>query len=195
MRVVAGAVLFVVGCGAGGGTLAGAGGNMGMVMTGGGAISGGTLTGTGASIGTPTGAGAAIGTGVGIGGVGNGPGGVTCGAVGTPAQPLPPDILIALDTSSSMNDDLGNAACAGGCGQSSKWAAAADAINSAVANTASRVSWGIQLFATKDVNLCGSAPGVYVDTPSRQMIFRRYRSSSDASCPEPRSPRGTTFAA
>ena len=164
MRVVAGAVLFVVGCGAGGGTLAGAGGNMGMVMTGGGAISGGTLTGAGSNSGTPTGAGAAIGTGIGIGGVGNGPGGVTCGAVGRPAQPLPPDILIALDTSSSMNDDLGNATCAGGCGQSSKWAAAAAAINSAVAATAGRVNWGLELFATKEANLCGAFPGVNVDT-------------------------------
>ena len=44
-----------------------------------------------------------------------------------------------------------------------KWAAAAAAINRVAASTGGRVNWGIELFATEDINLCGSAPGVYVD--------------------------------
>lgn len=130
MRALAGAVILMVGCGAGGGTLAGAGGSRGM--------------------------------GTGIGGLG-GLSTWDCAMVTVPPRELAPDVLIALDTSSSMNDDLSSATCVGGCGQTSKWAATAAAINSVVASTASRVNWGIELFANKDVNLCGASPGVFAD--------------------------------
>ncbi len=138
MRVLAGAVMFVAGCGAGGGTLSGTGGDTGI--------------------------------GTGSGGVGNFPG-MGCGAVAT-AELLPPDILIALDASSSMNDDLANMACVGGCGQASKWAAAVAAITNVVTSTASRVNWGLELFAIQPASVCGSYTGVNVnvDTSSAPAI-------------------------
>ena len=113
--------------------------------------------GCGAGGGTLTGAGGNTGTGTGAGGMANVPG-MNCAEVPAPARPLPPAIVIALDASTSMNDDLTNMACAGGCGQSSKWAAAVTAINSVAASTGNRVDWGLALFG------CGTYTGIYVDT-------------------------------
>jgi hypothetical protein len=143
IRVLVGLAIVCVGCGGSGGTLTGAGGNT------------GTRTGIGGftgSIGGFTGLAATSGF------------GMQCGA--TPSAPplLPPNVLIVLDTSLSMNDDMNNMSCQGGCGQSSKWAAAVSAINAAVADTLGTVNWGLELFATEGVAACGTWTGVYVDT-------------------------------
>jgi hypothetical protein len=62
---------------------------------------------------------------------------------------VPPELLIVLDTSASMNDAF-DGACAGGCRERSKWAAARAAINDALIY--SPASWGLKFVAeTRDV--------------------------------------------
>jgi len=85
--------------------------------------------------------------GVGLsGGTGTGARGMNCAAYRNQVQPLPPDILIVLDTSASMNDAF-DGPCAGGCGVRSKWAAAVSAIDSVVGTARSTVNWGLKLIA------------------------------------------------
>ena len=144
LRVLVGLAIVCVGCGGSGGTLTGAGGNAGNGSGGftgslGGIIGGGPNT-----------------------GVSNFNGTNNCGEP-KPAQPKPPDIMIVLDASSSMNDDMTNMTCAGGCGQRSKWADAVASINTVVADTALAVNWGLELFATEGVSACGTWTGVHVD--------------------------------
>ncbi len=139
------AVGLALGACGGGGTLTGAGGNM--------------AAGRGGRGGTPP-----ISTGSG-GGTG------VTGAAGTGgwidpteeaclkdyvAQPVLPTLLIVLDAAASMNDDMSHATCAGGCGLDSKWALAADAINTAIADPDERASWGIELFGLNKTNVCSA---------------------------------------
>lgn len=72
---------------------------------------------------------------------------VTCGSVVELLQPIPPDILLVLDKSGSMNNTPDNQSCPGGCGASSKWAQVTTAIERVVGTTSS-VNWGLKLFAT-----------------------------------------------
>jgi hypothetical protein len=63
------------------------------------------------------------------------------------AQAVPhPDILILLDASGSMNDDIDDVRCDGGCGGTSKWAQAAAALRSLVPETDTIVNWGLRTF-------------------------------------------------
>ena len=57
-----------------------------------------------------------------------------------PAVPVPPNLVIGLDTSSAMNDRP----CAG-CDAMSRWASAVDAINQTVRVTEQDVRWGLEL--------------------------------------------------
>jgi hypothetical protein len=120
--------------------------------------------GTGAS-GGPLGTGNASGTGlVGGGAAQNGQGNVTgmnCREVMQPLAKLPPDILIVLDASGSMNDDPSNTACTNGCGATSKWAQMTPAINQVVAATDMTVNWGLKFFADTDAT-CGVGNNVAV---------------------------------
>ena len=97
----------------------------------------------------------------GVGGVSGAGAGTTCGAVPYSTQPIPPDILILLDASGSMNDDTANNTCNGGCGATSKWAQATPAINAVVADTDGSIRWGLKFFADTDVT-CGVGSGVAV---------------------------------
>jgi hypothetical protein len=106
-----------------------------------------------------TGMGGTINT-LGIGGFAGGIG-MQCGAVNTPARQLPPDILILLDASGSMNDDADNNVCSNGCGASSKWALATSAINAVVAETDGSIRWGLKFFADTDAT-CGVGNNVAV---------------------------------
>src|SRR5262245_13097471 len=89
-------------------------------------------SGAGASSGGPLGSGASNGGGlVGGGAAQNGHGAVTgmnCAAVQQPVAKLPPDILIVLDASGSMNNDIADMSCNNGCGATSKWAQMTPAI-------------------------------------------------------------------
>src|SRR6185503_14259676 len=69
-----------------------------------------------------TGAGASSGTGsTGGGGSGSTPD-ANCGVIQQTPTRVQPDVLIVLDASGSMNDDINNAQCSNGCGATSKWA-------------------------------------------------------------------------
>ena len=98
-------------------------------------------------------------TGIGnFGGTTSGSGGVA-GQVGCATFPkssskLPPDILIVLDASGSMNEDQTNTSCGNqGCGATSKWALMVPAINQVVTDTQMEVNWGLKFFA--DSGSCG----------------------------------------
>lgn len=73
--------------------------------------------------------------------------GATCGSLVELLQPIPPDILLVLDKSGSMNNTPDNQSCPGGCGASSKWAQVTTAIERVVGTTGS-INWGLKLFAT-----------------------------------------------
>jgi von Willebrand factor type A domain-containing protein len=104
-------------------------------------IGGINITGTG---GRTTGQGGLTGTG----------GGSECGAFDQPSTKLPPDILIVLDASGSMNQDANNADCANMCcGAMSKWALMTPALNTVVGQTETEVNWGLKFFA--DQGSCG----------------------------------------
>jgi hypothetical protein len=120
---------------------------------------GGTLAGGGVSSGGSTGSGdSVILTGTG-GGVPTGAGGDPAGGCLAvhPAAALPPNFLIALDTSATMN----SLACAAGCGSASRWGSAVDAINAATAATEHLVNWGLELFAD-GTNVCGTIDAIGV---------------------------------
>src|SRR5262245_54403242 len=110
--------------------------------------------GSGASSGGPLGTGKASGTGlVGGGAAQNGQGNVTgmnCREVPQQLNKLPPDILIVLDASGSMNEDSNNMSCTNGCGANSKWALLTPALNQVVMDTQTDVNWGLKLFADTD---------------------------------------------
>src|SRR5262245_7138054 len=111
------AVAIGVGCG-GNGQLTGAGGSGG----------GSQIVGVGGAGAASTGAGGAT--------------GMNCGARMTIAQPLPPDILIVLDASTSMNATP-DGSCTSGCGTASRWSMAMRAVGSAVSYTDS-INWGLK---------------------------------------------------
>jgi hypothetical protein len=104
---------------------------------------------------------------VGAGGIGNfggsntGQGGLTgqggtmgCATFPKSSSKLPPDILIVLDASGSMNEDSTNTSCGNnGCGATSKWALMTPAINQVVNDTQGEVNWGLKFFA--DSGSCG----------------------------------------
>jgi hypothetical protein len=140
----------------GGTSAAGAGG----VETGG-AQAGANGTGGVAGV-AGAGAGAA-GTGGNTGGAGTGTAGVggtiTCGQTSVPLQPIAPDILILLDNSLSMNDDVtGNRCVTAGC---SKWSQVLAGIEDVVMTTQATVNWGLK-FMDAD-STCGVPTGVAVD--------------------------------
>jgi hypothetical protein len=128
--------------------------------------------GGGASSGTPLGTGASNGTGlVGGGAAQNGHGAVTgmnCASVNRPLAKLPPDILIVLDASGSMNNDIMDMSCGNnGCGATSKWAQMTPAINMVVGATDTTVNWGLKFFADTDA-MCGVGNNVAVPVGTGQ---------------------------
>ena len=117
--------------------------------------------GAGAANGGPLGSGNSSGAGlVGGGAAQNGQGAITgmnCAEIPQPLNKLPPDILIVLDASGSMNEDSNNDSCSGGCGANSKWALLTPALNQVVMQTQAEVNWGLKLFADTD-STCGVSP-------------------------------------
>jgi hypothetical protein len=82
-----------------------------------------------------------------------------CGARSKTATKVAPDILILLDRSGSMNDNISNQMCrpdgggpgAGtGCGAESKWALMIPAITQVVTSTDVDVNWGLKFFPDND---------------------------------------------
>jgi hypothetical protein len=79
---------------------------------------------------------------------GNSAGGGACGSNSFTANNLPPDLLIVLDRSGSMDEDSTGMTCKGGCGVTSKWTQMTTAINQVVGSTEGKVRWGLKLFAS-----------------------------------------------
>jgi hypothetical protein len=87
---------------------------------------------------------------------------MNCGARSKTATKVAPDILILLDRSGSMNDDVNNQMCrpdggmgAGmGCGPMSKWALITPAITQVVSETEMDVNWGLKFFPDNSANTC-----------------------------------------
>lgn len=85
-----------------------------------------------------------------------------CGARSKSVMKVPPDILIVLDRSGSMNDGINNMPCRpdGGttgptmsCGPESKWALTIPAITQVVGETDTEVNWGLKFFPD-NTNAC-----------------------------------------
>jgi len=70
---------------------------------------------------------------------------VTCAEANPQTMNLPPDVLIVLDRSGSMNDDLNDQPCMAGC--TSKWTTAVTTLTSYLP-TVTTVNWGLKLFAS-----------------------------------------------
>ena len=94
-----------------------------------------------------------------------------CGARSKTAMKVAPDILILLDRSGSMNDDVNNQMCrpdggagaAMGCGASSKWAQVTPAIMQVVSETQADVNWGLKFFPDNSANTCNVSTTAAVD--------------------------------
>jgi hypothetical protein len=89
-----------------------------------------------------------------------------CGARSKTAARISPDVLIVLDRSGSMNDDINNRSCPGGtgCGPTSKWALMAPALLGVVRETEVDVNWGLEMFPQDITPVCSvsSTPAVGV---------------------------------
>ena len=71
---------------------------------------------------------------------------VTCAEANPQTTNLPPDVLIVLDRSGSMNDDLNDQPCMAGC--TSKWTTAVQTLTDYLPTVEGTVNWGLKLFAS-----------------------------------------------
>jgi hypothetical protein len=92
-----------------------------------------------------------------------------CGAKSKTAMKVTPDILIVLDRSGSMDNDVNDRGCADGgfgamgmCGANSKWALITPAIKQVVGETDTDVNWGLKFFPDSTANVCNVGAGVAV---------------------------------
>jgi len=158
--------------GGGAGGIAGAGGAESGGSNGGASVTGAGGTSAGGSGGTS--AGGSGGTNAaGSGGALAGAGGMAAGCgVAAAATPLAPDILILLDRSGSMANDVNDLSCQAtdpitgaattDCGPSSKWALTTPVIDQVVAASESSVNFGLKFFADPGNNSCSVSNGVQV---------------------------------
>ena len=86
-----------------------------------------------------------------------------CGAKSKTATKIAPEILILLDRSGSMNDNIMNQMCTGdagmgmtsaGCGPQSKWALMVPTLSQVVTETDADVNWGLKFFPDNMTNTC-----------------------------------------
>jgi len=73
---------------------------------------------------------------------------VTCVATNPMTTNVPPDILILLDRSGSMKEDLTGMDCGGDCGATSKWTVTTTALASYLPTVEGVVNLGLKLFAS-----------------------------------------------
>jgi hypothetical protein len=81
-----------------------------------------------------------------------------CGNVPFGVATLPPDLLIVLDRSGSMDESVTGGNCGAGC--VSKWTQVITAINEVVLQTEANINWGLKFFGTD--NACAVAAGAAV---------------------------------
>ncbi len=92
-----------------------------------------------------------VGGNTGTGGVGNVTGSLdaNCGIKTQSAKMIPPDIMLVMDRSLSMTNDVADKQCAGGtgtngnCGANSKWQLTIPALSQVITNTDATVNWGM----------------------------------------------------
>jgi hypothetical protein len=97
---------------------------------------------------------------------------MNCAAVNQGATPQPPDILILLDRSGSM-DWNADASCMRNCGANSRWNQVTAALNQVVPMTDTTVNWGLKFFGSGNSCAVTPAPEVGVAAGSGQMIMTR----------------------
>ena len=116
------------------------------------------------------------------GGAAGAGGGASCASFSHPASRLPPDILVVLDASGSMNDDPDNATCSGGCGAASKWSLMTAALTQVVSQTEANVNWGLKLFADAS-STCGvnNVAAVPIGAGNAALIANAIAGRTDAS--------------
>ncbi|HEX2657723.1 MAG TPA: vWA domain-containing protein [Polyangia bacterium] len=74
---------------------------------------------------------------------------VTCVTTTPMTSNLPPDILIVLDRSNSMLEDLSGATCNNaGCGATSKWSIATTTLDAFLPTVEAKVNFGLKLFSS-----------------------------------------------
>ena len=67
---------------------------------------------------------------------------------------VPPDVLILLDRSGSMNDEVDGTTCRNGCGAVSKWTQMTGALNNFIQSATVPVNWGLMFFGTGQSGSC-----------------------------------------
>jgi len=112
-------------------------------------------TGTANSSGSGTGTGNA-----GVTGTNPTPDGANCGLQQYGLQNVPPDLLIVLDKSGSMGNDLNDVKCMQGAACVTKWSQVVPAINMVVGQTDTTIRWGLKYFANNGT--CGVNAGAAV---------------------------------
>ena len=85
-----------------------------------------------------------------------------CGVKTQSAKAIPPDIMLVMDRSLSMTNDVNDQQCAGGtgtngnCGPNSKWELMIPALNDVITRTDATVNWGI-FYLGDEAAMCGVA--------------------------------------
>jgi hypothetical protein len=85
-----------------------------------------------------------------------------CGTKTQSAKMIPPDIMLVMDRSLSMTNDVNDKTCAGStgnngnCGANSKWELMIPAINQVIADTDTKVNWGMYYLGDEPAQ-CGVA--------------------------------------
>jgi hypothetical protein len=95
-----------------------------------------------------------------------------CAAVNQGAAPLPPDILILLDRSGSMEWNA-DASCMRNCGAESRWRQVTDALNQVIPMTDTSVNWGLKFFGSGNNCAVTADPEVPIAAANGQMITTR----------------------
>ena len=85
-----------------------------------------------------------------------------CGIKTQSAKMIPPDIMLVMDRSLSMTNDVDDQPCAGGtgmngnCGASSKWQLTVPVLNQVITSTDATVNWGMYYLGDEPA-MCGVA--------------------------------------
>ena len=85
-----------------------------------------------------------------------------CGVKTQSAKAIPPDIMLVMDRSLSMTNDVSDKQCAGGtgtngnCGANSKWQLMVPALSQVITDTNAKVNWGM-FYLGDEPAMCGVA--------------------------------------
>jgi hypothetical protein len=105
---------------------------------------------------------------------------------------VPPDVLILLDRSGSMNDKVDGTTCRNGCGAMSKWSQMTGALNNFIQTTNTPVNWGLMFFGTGQA---GCNVATTADVPPGAMTANMIASAIAATGPATSTPTTTALTA